>query len=230
MTARHFRARRVPALVSCAGALLLAVPAGAEQTTASGGGTRSTTARLDFLLQIDRMLFLRVGTGAAHSGGTSGTGPAASAAVSSVNFTLSTTVPPVAAAPSNGNKQAVAWNGVAPTWTSGPGVAVPVEVRSNAGPVFLAASVSAPLAMGATTLPMSALSISSSLPLVLPAPVVPNSGTGAAVAVATGGTGTGAAPTLLTYRSAVWTFTYTPAAAMPAGVFTGQVSFTASAP
>lgn len=210
--------------------LLLALPAWAEQTSANGAGTRSTTARLDFLVQIERMLFLRVGTGGAHTGGVSGAGPAANATVESVNFTLSTVLPAAAAVPANGNNQAVAWNGVAPTWTSGPGVALPVEVRSNAGPVVLSASVIAPLAMGPTTLPMSGLSISSNLPLELPAPVVPNSGTGATVAVATGGTGTTAAPALLTYRSAVWTFSYTPGPAMSAGVYSGQVGFTASAP
>ena len=67
-------------------------------------------------------------------------------------------------------------------------------------------------------------------PSEVPAPVVPATGVSPAVNVAVGGAGTTAAPTLLTYRTANWTFAYTPSASVPAGVYSGQITFTASAP
>jgi hypothetical protein len=60
---------------------------------------------------------------------------------------------------------------------------------------------------------------------LLPAPLIPDSGTGAAVTVA----GTSFA-NLITQRSANWTFTYTGGVIPAAGVYTGEVRFTASAP
>ncbi len=56
---------------------LVATTGQAEETTNTGTGTRTTSARLDFTINIDRMVYLRVGNGSAHAGGASRTGPAA---------------------------------------------------------------------------------------------------------------------------------------------------------
>lgn len=117
----------------------------AEETTNQGGGNRATTARLDFTINIDRMVYLRVGNGGAHAGGASGTGPAASAAVNNLSFALGPmSIPGVPTAAVNGNNQAVNWNGAAPGYATPAAASLPVEVRSNAGQVRITAQVSAP--------------------------------------------------------------------------------------
>ena len=190
----------------------------------------TTTARLDFVINIGKMMFLRVGTGGSFTGGVSGTGPAANATVDTVAFTATPSIPSVPTTPANGNGVSVRWTGGAPSFNASAAVTLPVEVRSNAGPVNIVGQATTPLTSGANTIPMTAVSISSSDPANLPAPVVPATGASPAVAVAVGGTGTAAAPTLLTYRTANWTFAYTPSAATPAGVYSGQITFTASSP
>ena len=110
------------------------------------------------------------------------------------------------------------------------GSLLPVEVRSNAGTVSITAQATVPLSSGTFQIPLSEVIVTSSDPGNLPAPAIPDTGSGAAVTVATGGTGTGAAPTLLTYRTATWRFRYTPVTAPVAGAYTGQITFTATAP
>lgn len=225
----------------CTLALLaaLASPARAELNTvdvtfnifdAFFGTIPSVTARarLDFELNIEKMLFLRVGTGGSHSGGASGTGPAASASVSEVSLNLTPVIPAGGfTPPATANNQPVAWNGAAPTFAAATLVVVPVEVRSNAGPVRISGQATTALTSGAFTLPMSTITIVSSDPANLPAPSVPNTGPGPAVNVTTGGSGTAAAPTILTQRSANWTFGFTGATPAP-GSYAGVITFTAT--
>ncbi len=174
----------------------------------------AASARLDFNLNIGKFIFLRVGTGAY---------PTASSTVDTVAINTALQIPGVAGVPGNGNGVAANWNGSAPTLTASSAV-LPVEVRSNAGQVSLRATVNTPLSNGAVTMPFSRIAITSSDSL-LPAPLIPDSGTGAGVNV----TGTSFA-NLITQRSANWTFTYTGGVIPAAGVYNGEVRFTASAP
>ncbi len=174
------------------------------------------------------MIFLRVGTGGSHSGGISGAGPAANAAVTTVALDLTPSIPAGATTPLAGNNQGVSWNAGLPTFLTATPVVVPVEVRSNAGQVNITGEVTAPLTSGGNTIPMSSVVISSSDAGNLPAPVLPDAGTGAPVNVATGGSGTAAAPTLLTYRTAEWSFGFTPTASLSPGSYSGSVTFTAT--
>jgi hypothetical protein len=189
----------------------------------------TAAARLDFTLNIEKMIFLRVGTGGSHTGGVSGAGPAASGTVSTVSLELTPTIPSGAATPLQGSNQGVSWNAGLPTFLTATPVVIPVEVRSNAGQVKISGEVTAPLASGADTIPMSSISISSSDSANLPAPLLPASGTGTPVNVAPGGAGTAAAPTLLTYRTANWSFGFAPTtASLTPGNYTGSVTFTAT--
>lgn len=202
-----------PCLAASA-SLLAPLALHAEQTQSQGGGSgrRTTDARLNFELSIDRMIFLRVGAGGSHGGTDQGTGPSASATVSDVN--LSVGLAPTA---------------TAPVYTPSNAVTLPVEVRSNAGQVRLSAQSSGLLSNGTQQIPMSQLSLSSDS-AALPAPPIPDTGLGASVDVSPGGSGTAAAPTLLTYRSANWTLRYTPVASPTAGVYTGRITFSAATP
>lgn len=175
----------------------------------------SASARLDFIANIGKFIFLRVGTGAY---------PTASATIDAVSFTLAASIPATAVAPINGNNTSVSWNKIAPTFGTAANTVLPVEVRSNAGQVSLQASTTTPLTSGGNTIPMSSIVIASS-DANLPAPVLPNAGVGASVNVA----GT-SFTNLVTTRAANWTFSYNNATAPTAGVYTGQVTFTASAP
>jgi hypothetical protein len=187
----------------------LAVPALAEETT-DNTSPYAAAARLDFTVTIDKFIYLRIGpTGAT---------------VPTVGFVLAPSIPPVPTTPVNGTGAAVPWNGGAPGWSVAASNAVlPVEVRSNAGTVTLRASVAAPLSNGSATLPMNALTISSDN-AGLPAPPLPASGSGATVSVA--GTAFG---NLVTQQSANWSFAFA-ATNPPAGQYSGQIGFTASAP
>lgn len=240
MTAK--RDRRLRRISRCYGAgvvFLLSSCVWADQQT----GTNSTgnpnaaisrTANLDFIINIGKMIFLRVGTGSSFTGGVSGSGPAANATVDTISFAHGVTIPAANTTPTNGSNRSVSWSGGAPNFTAtSPSVALPVEVRSNGGQVRITGQATTPLTSGSNTIPMSSIVISSS-DTALPAPVIPNAGISTAVLVTPGGTGTGAAPTLLTYRTATWTFAYAPTATTlantAAGVYSGTITFTASAP
>lgn len=175
----------------------------------------SASARLDFIANINKFIFLRVGAGAY---------PTASATVDTVTFALTASIPATAAVPVNSSNTIVSWNKVAPTFGTTGSTVLPVEVRSNAGQVTLQASATTPLTSGANTIPMSSLVIATS-DVNLPAPVVPNAGIGASVNVV-GSSFTN----LVTTRAANWTFSYSNPTAPTAGIYTGQVTFTASAP
>lgn len=185
----------------------------AAETATDGGGNAtaplSAAARLDFLIDIGKFIFFRVGTAAY---------PTASGTVDTANLgTLR--IPPGAVVPVPGNNTTVVWDGTLPSYGS---AAVPVEIRSNAGQITIRATVVTPLSSGPNTIPFSQISVASSDP-GLPAPPLPNAGTGTTVNV----TGTSFA-NLVTQRSAVWTFSYAPATSPPAGAYNGTLSFTAS--
>lgn len=179
------------------------------------GASLSTTARLNFQINMGKFLFMRLGTGAY---------PNASSIVDTVTFNTNYTIPAGSIVPTNGSNKAVAWNGAAPTLTASGTTVLPVEVRSNAGTVTLRASVNTPLANGSHTIPFSRVTITSNNN-GLPAPVVPDSGFGASVTV-TGTTFAG----LVTTQSANWTFAYINNTPLTAGTYQGQLLFTASAP
>lgn len=232
--------RKMPAWLICAGFTVICGTGHAESNTVDATfkskpngvdpiPSVTAAARLDFTLNIQKMIFLRVGGGGNHSGGVSGTGPAPSSAITTVSLDLTPSIPAGGAIPVPGSNQGVAWNAGLPTFLAVTPIAVPVEVRSNAGQVSISGQVTAPLTSGSNTIPMSSVSISSSDSANLPAPSLPNSGTGTPVNVSPGGAGTAAAPTILTYRTANWSFGFTPTPSLSPGSYTGSVTFTATA-
>lgn len=174
----------------------------------------SASARLDFITNIDKYLFFRIGAGAY---------PTASSTIDTVAFVLTPSIPSTPTTPINGNGVGVNWSGAIPTMAAGTSL-LPVEVRSNAGQVTIRATATTALNSGADNIPLSSIVITSS-DANLPAPLVPNSGTGASVNV-TGSSFTN----LVTARAANWTFAYNNPVIPSAGNYTGQITFSASAP
>lgn len=210
-----------PALLACAAlqGLLTSAAAWADQATTTAPNAQpnqavSASADLDFIINIGKFIFFRVGTGAY---------PTASATVDTVALNAVPNIPAGAVVPVPGNNTTVVWNGALPSFTTAAS-SLPVEVRSNAGQISIRATATTPLNSGANNIPLSQIVLSSS-DINLPAPVVPNTGTGAAVNV----TSTGFS-NLVTVRNANWTFSYNPLVTQRAGVYTGQISFTASSP
>lgn len=205
----------------CALLSLSTQPALADQaTTTAPAGTPNravaASADLDFIINIGKFIFFRVGTG---------TYPTASATVDTVSFSVAPTIPAANVVPVTGNNTAVNWNGALPGFSvTATNAVLPVEVRSNAGQINIKTNVVTALTSGANAIALSQIVVTSS-DTNLPAPPVPNTGTGTAVNVA----GTSFS-NLVTQRSANWTFAYSPAAIPPAGAYTGQISFTASSP
>ncbi|MEJ5151746.1 hypothetical protein [Comamonas sp. MYb396] len=200
-------------------ALCPAAQAGSA-TSGTGNLPRNTPAvALNFSIQIDKYVFFRIGDGA---------WPTPGGTTSQVGFNLSPTIPAVPITPINGNNTAVNWNGAAPAFAvTASGNVLPVEVRSNGGQVSVYATVTTPLTSGSNTIPMNMVSITSS-DAALPAPTLPASGTGTSVNVTGGGTGT--VNSLVTIRTANWTFGYNSAISRTAGNYSGQLSFTAAVP
>lgn len=183
----------------------------AESNT-DNSGALAAVARLDFTVNIGKFMFLRVGA----------VGP-----INTVTFDLSPTIAPGAVSPLPGSNVPINWDGSAPVFSvAATGHVVPVEVRSNAGQVSLRATTTAALTSGSDTIPMSHISVTSNN-ADLPAPVLVNTGTGSGVNV-TGST----FGNLVTVRAADWTFGYapTPATLPAAGNYSGQITFSASAP
>jgi hypothetical protein len=201
----------------------LAGIAEAELSTMAGTDTNpyralTVTARLDFNININKFIYFRVGGASAY--------PSTSSTIDTVslipNIAIPTSSTPVTA--TAGNKKPVAWNRAVPSFATSNSVSLPVQLRSNAGQVSVRASVVSALSNGSQTIPFSGLLISSS-DSGFPAPVVPNSGTGASVNI----TPT-AFSNLVTVRDANWSFSYSSAQPLSAGVYNGQLQFTASAP
>ena len=195
---------------------LIAASVRAELSTMAGTNANShraltATARLDFKINIDKFIYFRVG---------------GASSIDTVSLTTTASMPtsttPVTA--TNGNNQSVAWSGAAPSFATTNAVVLPVQLSSNAGQVNLKTTVSSALSNGASTIPFSGLNISSS-DSNFPAPPVPDSGTGASVNV----TPT-AFSNLVTMRDANWSFTYTSSQSLAAGVYNGELAFTASSP
>lgn len=210
------------AAVAVLGAVCALAPwAVRADTSASGAGLlpRTTSVNLGFSLAVDAFLFFRIGDGLFPTpGGT----------VSSVSFALTPSVPGGPATPVVGSNRAATWSGGAPTFAVTPtNNVLPVEVRSNAGQVSVRATATTALSSGANTIPLSLVTIATS-DANLPAPLIPNTGTGAGVNIAGGGTG--ASSSLVTLRTANWTFSYADPTSRPAGAYSGQVTFTASTP
>ena len=208
------------ALLPLALAALGSVAQAGSATSGTGNLPRTTPAvALNFAIQIDKYVFFRIGDGA---------WPTPGGTTSQVGFSLSPSIPAVPTTPANGNNTAVNWNGAAPPFAvTASGNVLPVEVRSNGGQVSVFATVTTPLTSGSTTIPMNALSATSS-DANLPAPPIPASGTGTSVNVTGGCTGT--VNSLVTIRTANWTFAYDNSVSRTAGNYSGQLSFTASVP
>ncbi|MFM9924238.1 hypothetical protein VLK31_14690 [Variovorax sp. H27-G14] len=215
------RAVRWTAALAAAGLAGLACfsnRAWADQSTGLTLGVPAN-ANLKFTVNIDKFVFFRLGTGVF---------PVQSGTIDSAAFTLTPTIPGGPTTPVVANNTAANWNGAAPTFTVSPaaGVKLAVEVRSNAGQVSLYATASTPLTSttSASTIPMSEITVASDSP-ALPAPAIPNAGAGASVTVTPTAFGT-----LVTQQAANWTFSYANLTNRPAGVYNGQVTFTASSP
>ena len=209
-------------LASRLAGLMLTLPFAGTAVAETGTSTGTTlpvsaVARLDFTVTIGRLLFFRVGDAA---------WPATSSSVSTASFQLTPTTPPATAL---ANNQPIAWNGAAPTFAvTASGNVLPVQVRSNAGPISIRASSSAlsHTTTAGLTIPMSDILVTSSDAAGLPAPPIPNAAaTGTSVNVAPTGFGS-----LVTERNASWTFAYANSAARAAGTYTGTVTFTATTP
>ena len=168
----------------------------------------SASADLRFSVSLGSFVSLRVGT--------------PGATVNTATFDLASLATGCTAGPCNfGNGTAVA-----ATYDGGFGVAgIPVEVISNGGAVKLSAAATTPLTSGASSIPLSQITITSSDALNLPAPLVPDSGNGATVNVAETSSGS-----RITNRSANWTFNYANTIVPAAGSYAGQVTFTAATP
>ena len=229
----------LPAAVA---ALLLGLtsPAQSEEdnTTSNRTGPISASARLDFTINVDKMIYLRIdGVDVNPNSATeSGLGPAAGGEVSELVFNPVPSIPSLGTTPVGGNSNGVDWNTAQPRLVNTPEQRLFVEVRSNAGPVGLQAQVITPLTHtnGLSTIPFSKIRISETN-RALKAPTVPDSGIGPSETVDTGGNGTDAAPGLLTHRFGQWGFYYLPgatSAANPfptAGVYRGELAFIATA-
>ncbi len=188
--------------------------AGSASSTPSSSPSHTTGAvALEFSIQIDKFIFFRIGD---------------ATATSQVTFALTPSIPSPSTTPTVSNNTSVNWSGTAPSFNVAPtGNKMAVEVRSNGGPVSLFATVTTPLTSGSKTIPMSDISITSS-DASLSAPTPPASGTGASVNVAGGGVGS--INSLVTLRSADWTFSYTSSTSRFAGNYSGQITFTATTP
>ncbi|MDM0116528.1 hypothetical protein QTI66_30745 [Variovorax sp. J22R133] len=204
-----------------AGALLMLVctAVAAGTTTVSGLGTPAV-AELKFAININRFVYLRIGS--------------ATAVDPPVSFALTPSIPgaPGGTVPVPGGPTSVNWNGAAPVFSVAPSNnALPVEVRSNVGSVTLRANTVLPLKSGSNIIPMSQITVQTS-DSTLSAPLLPDAGTSATSTTVSGNAFGNSYGNLVTWRKATWTFGYapTPAQLPRAGDYTGQVTFTASAP
>ena len=191
-----------------------AFPVAAEQTQSTTGSVQRTTiARLDFKVNIEKWVFFGIGDGTS----TSTSFPAASSNINSATLAVTPS-----GTFTNGNSLGISWNGSPPTMT-GSSAGLPVQITSNSGAVEVSATVHTSLteAGSGAILPFSQVGISSS-DANFPAPVIPDSGSGVAVAIP--GSHSGG---YVTKRNAIWTFSVSSPAAVPAGSFSGRVTFTA---
>jgi hypothetical protein len=189
----------------------------AESNVQTGAGTSSpgAQARVDFMITIPKILYLRVGAGSSYTTGSLVSNPA----VDQITF-----------APSSanlGNGIGVAGGG----GDLGTGIET-AAVVSNSGNVTLNATATGALSDGAgDSIPFSQITTAvSSLTsaTALPAPVLTN-GTSANVVLT-------APATKVIVQDAKWTYTYANSAIPPAGIYGGvnannsRVTYTATMP
>ena len=188
--------------------------ASAESSTQSGAGPLTATARLDFVITIPKVLFLRVGTGGLF-------GAAANTTIDSINFTV-----PFA---NVGDGTSIAATAASGDLGNG---SVTALLRSNAGVVTLTANTTGALTNATTdTIPWSEIAIANSN-LVAPAfantfphlAALPNTGVSANFAPA---------PTAkVTNVGSTWTFSYKNTNTVPFGTYgptaNGRVTYTAT--
>lgn len=202
---------------------LLAAPTAtatyAESAFVTGAGTPLTaTARLDFIVTIPRVLYLRVGTGADYT------------SVGTVD--LITFAVPAASVGSG-----VPVTGVGGNLGAG---AVTVRVMGNGGPVSLNSTTNGPLHNGVVSEQISWNSISvASAPLATTTAGFANSGIAHPTFNPTGGAGSAVlltATNKLVLQEGQWTYRYTNTTPVAAGTYggvnvnNGRVSYTASMP
>jgi hypothetical protein len=194
---------KVLKFVAAAAAVLSAFGASAESTinTAAASGSpasSSTSARLDFQITVPRILFLRVGTGAAGNFGTSGT-------VDLINYTLT-------------NDQTLTGGAIAAT--SGgdvsPGV-VTARLFGNGGQITLNSSTAG--AMTNTATPVDTIAFTTiGVAATTGAGTLPHPGT-------TLFNGAGTAPQVfagkVTNLTGQWTYTFNAATGLAAGTYGG---------
>jgi hypothetical protein len=203
-------------LLSAAIAAAVAMPmlANAESSTQTGAGALNATARLDFVITIPKVLFLRVGTGGLF-------GAAANATIDTLTFNV-----PVANLGDGTSIAATAGSG-----DLGNG-AVTALLRSNAGVVTLTANTTGALTNATTdTIPWSEIAIANSN-LVAPAfantfphlAALPNTGASANFAPAP--------VAKVTNVGSTWTFSYRNTNTVPFGTYgptaNGRVTYTAT--
>jgi hypothetical protein len=157
-------------------------------------------ARLDLRIVVPRMIFLSVGTGTNFADNTT---------IDRVDFNLT--------AADVGSGLAV--NGALGV---GAGYPVPIRVLGNGGNIALTANgVAGGLTNGAQTVAWTQINRTSSNP-ALPNPAIGNGVAGAASTLtATAG---------VVDQSATWSFSYANSAAVAAGTYNGQVTYTAALP
>ena len=200
--------------LSVLAALSAPMLAHAESSTQTGAGALSATSRLDFVITIPKVLFLRVGTGGLF-------GAANVATIDTITFTVpvanvgdGTSIPGTAASGDLGNG------------------AVTALLRSNAGVVTLTANTLGALTNAtADTIPWSEISITNSN---LVAPAFANTFPHLAALPATGASANFApAPVAkVTNVGSTWTFGYKNTNTVPFGTYgptaNGRVTYTAT--
>ncbi len=188
--------------------------ANAESSTQTGAGALAANARLDFVITVPKVLFLRVGTGGLF-------GAAANATIDAINFTV-----PFANVGDGAPVAATAGSG-----DLGNG-AVTALLRSNAGVVTLTANTTGALTNATTdTIPWSEIAIANSN---LVAPAFANTFPHLAALPLTGASANFApAPTAkVTNVGSTWTFSYKNTNTVPFGTYgptaNGRVTYTAT--
>jgi hypothetical protein len=200
-----------------AAAITLPLIAQAESNVATGTGTLTATAHVDFSVVIPKVLYLRVGTGSTYTGTT----PSLTSLATIDTITFSP------AAGSVGNGTAVA--GTGGDLNNGVETAA---IVSNSGSVTLTATSNGALSDGAgdsiayTQITTTASALTSAT--ALPAPVLSNTTSNSVVLTAP-------ASKLIT-EDAKWTFSYANTVSVPAGTYgataanNGQITYTATMP
>jgi hypothetical protein len=183
---------------------VMAVPfaANAESTFNSGTGSPlTTTARVDFQIQIPKFVSLQVGVAGLNN-------------LNTITF-APTTTELANLTPVNGTGGNSGASGVL------------VNVRGNNGQVQLIASTTGPLSNGTDFIPWSQITTVSSAAGALPAPSpsITDVGPGTPVAVTANLAGG-----KVTNQAATWTYQFLNNQVAPVGTYNGQVTYTASMP